>query len=311
MGVLYAECRRPNAQFQVPRRMNDPVTTASPTRNIRLRLAYDGTGYAGWQVQPRRPTVQGCLEEAIRKVTGQAVRVLSAGRTDAGVHALGQVANFHTAFPIPPHKWRPALQACLPADIVILESDEVPADFHATFSARSKRYRYVIYNHLVDDPFIRRYSWRISQPLDEQAMQDAALVLIGKHDFRSFESDWPNKASSVRCVADLTIQRAQGWNVFAPAGLASQSALPASDTGPFICLEIEADGFLYNMVRAITGTLVNVGRGTWSKADVLRVLLAQDRAVAGGTAPACGLFMVRVNYGDEVAGSGRGEPEEL
>jgi tRNA pseudouridine38-40 synthase len=267
-----------------------------PKKNIRLRVAYDGTRYAGWQVQPQQQTIQGSLEAALLKLTGEPLRVLSAGRTDAGVHALGQVANFQTAFPIPPPKWRPALQALLPEDIVILESDEVPLEFHATFSAKSKRYRYVILNQLVDDPFLHRYSWRIAQELDAEAMQQAAQCLVGTHDFRSFESDWPNKATSVRTVTELSIRRAAPWDVFAPKPLEA----PASDEAPLICLEIEADGFLYNMVRAITGTLVNVGRGTWTGEDARRVLEAQDRAVAGGTAPARGLFMVCVTYGADL-----------
>lgn len=266
--------------------------------NIRLRLAYDGTRYAGWQVQPRHVTVQGVLEAAIEKLTGERIRVLAAGRTDSGVHALGQVANFRTTFPIPPEKWRPALQALLPDDVVVLESDEVPEDFHATFSAKRKRYRYVIYNSIVDDPFVRPFSWRISQPLDAAAMHAAGQQLVGTHDFRSFESDWPNKATSVRTVTELTVRRCPGWEVYMPRSVFQPPRDAAKDVSdpPFLCLEIEADGFLYNMVRAITGTLVYVGRGTWTAADVLHALQAQQRAVAGGTAPAQGLFMVRVDY---------------
>lgn len=282
-------------------------------RNIRLLLAYDGARYAGWQVQPDKRTVQGELEAAIGALTGQPVRILSAGRTDSGVHALGQVASFQSSFPIPPAKWRPALQSRLPEDIVILESDEVPPEFHATFSARSKRYRYVIFNRLVDDPFLKRYVWRISQPLDVDAMRQAAQCLLGRHDFRSFESHWPNKATSVRTVIDLSIHRQDRWNVWSPQALAKASdeaeaarvdvpstlEAPNSATGdgPFICVDIEADGFLYNMVRTIVGTLVNVGRGTWTGEDVERILHAQDRTIAGATAPARGLFLVRVEYG--------------
>ena len=269
-------------------------------RNIRLRIAYDGTQYAGWQIQPEHPTVQGVLEEAVRKLTGEEVRMLSAGRTDAGVHALGQVANFITESRIPADRWRPALQDKLPADIVILESDEVPQDFHATFWAKSKRYRYLIYNNLIDDPFLSRYTWRISQPLDVDAMNAAAQVLVGTHDFRSFESHWPNKATSVRTVSHLSLRRHAGWNLWAPEPQhvvgANGSAATANAQLPFISLEIEADGFLYNMVRAITGTLVNVGRGTWTAEDVRRVLVEQDRSRAGGTAPACGLYMACVHY---------------
>lgn len=274
-------------------------------RNIRLVLSYDGTNYAGWQIQPSLPTVQGVLEEAIHGLTGESIRVLSAGRTDSGVHAIGQVASFFTSSPIPPEKWRPALQSQLPPEIVIRSSDEVPPEFHATFSAVSKRYRYIIHNSIVDDPFTHRYSWRISQPLDAPAMHTAAQVLVGKHDFRSFESDWPNKATSVRTVTHLSIRRSSGWELWSelppcPGHDESPGPSPAEDSPaenmPYVFLEIEADGFLYNMVRAITGTLVNVGRGTWTKEDVQHVLQSQDRNVAGATAPACGLFLVRVNY---------------
>ncbi|MCA9000008.1 MAG: tRNA pseudouridine(38-40) synthase TruA [Planctomycetaceae bacterium] len=275
-------------------------STDSSIRNIRLTVAYEGTRYAGWQVQPNHPTIQGEIERAILKLTRQEVRVLSAGRTDSGVHAFGQVANFQIDFPIPPQKWRPALQTHLPEDIVILESDEVPLEFHSTFSAKCKRYRYVIYNNLVDDPFLRPFSWRISQPLDAKAMCEAAKCLIGKHDFRSFETDWPNKATSVRTVTHLTVQRCGLDAVWQRSPLSDEpdfSISSGQETGkPCLCLEIEADGFLYNMVRAITGTLVNVGRGTWTAGDVARILHAQDRTIAGGTAPAQGLFLVRVYY---------------
>lgn len=280
------------------------TTSNRELRNIRLRIAYDGTSYSGWQVQPDRVTVQGCLEQAVRELTGESFPVLCAGRTDAGVHSLGQVANFNTTSLIPAHKWRPALQTRLPEDIVILESDEVPMAFHSTFSAISKRYRYVILNQVVADPFVSRYSWRINQELDVDAMQEAAHRLLGTHDFRSFESHWPNKATSIRTVHELKIFRMPRWELFVPQAVAVQRAESASlwtasggnSQGEFVCLEIEADGFLYNMVRTIAGTLSYVGRGSWTADDVERVLKAQDRSVAGGTAPACGLFMIRVNY---------------
>lgn len=264
-------------------------------RNIRLKVAYDGTRFAGWQVQPTLPTIQGEIERAILAISGETVRLLSAGRTDSGVHALGQVANFYSSSPIPPDRWRPALQSQLPPEIVVLESDEVPLEFHATFSATSKRYRYLIYNQVVDSPFLRDYAWRISQPLDADAMHAAAQCLVGTHDFRSFESHWPNKATSVRTVKHLSVQRGTQWDLWAPYPLHGVTA-PPDAAAPFVCLEIEADGFLYNMVRAITGTLVNVGRGTWSAADVERVLHAMNREIAGGTAPACGLYMACVFY---------------
>lgn len=277
-------------------------------KTIRLRIAYDGTDFAGWQIQPDQRTVQGEIERAIRELTGESVSILCAGRTDSGVHALGQVASFRSSFRIAPSRWRPALQNKLPEGIVILESDEVADDFHATYSAISKRYRYVIYNSVVDHPFWKRFTWRISQELDAQAMQAAAQCLIGKHDFRSFESHWPNKATSVRTVSDLTIRRCGKWDLWEPcSGVATGQDSTGQDstgkdntgegvTGEFICLEIEADGFLYNMVRTMTGTLVNVGRGTWTAAEIERILQAQDRKLAGATAPACGLYLAQVNY---------------
>ncbi len=272
-----------------------------PMKTIRLRIAYEGTNYAGWQTQPNQRTIQGEVERAIQKLTGQSVSLLCAGRTDSGVHALGQVASFRSDFSIPPNRWRPALQSKLPDDIVILESDEVPEDFHATFAAKSKRYRYVIYNSVVDHPFWRRFVWRISQKLDAEAMNEAAQSLVGKHDFRSFESHWPNKATSIRTIKELSVHRSAKWDLWSPEHTRSQSKRELqnqsqSGDGDFICLEIEADGFLYNMVRTIMGTLVNVGRGTWTAADIERILNAQDRTIAGGTAPASGLFMAQVYY---------------
>jgi len=267
-------------------------------KTIRLRIAYDGTNFAGWQVQPDQTTIQSCVEQALFELTGKKISVLSAGRTDSGVHAIGQVASFRSNFNIPAPKWRPALQSKLPKEIVILESDHVHDDFHATFSSTSKRYRYLIYNNVVDNPFFQQYAWRISQPLDAQKMHDAAQSLIGKHDFRSFESNWPNKATSIRTITDLSVTRSHPWNLWSPVPLAQQTQ--NTNDGPIICLEIEADGFLYNMVRTITGTLVNVGRGTWDASEVQRIMLAQDRTIAGATAPACGLYLAVVHYPESV-----------
>jgi tRNA pseudouridine38-40 synthase len=264
--------------------------------NIRLTLAYDGGGFSGWQVQPGRRTVQGVLERAIAELTGETTRVLSAGRTDAGVHALGQVASFRTTATIPPEKWRPALQSRLPQDVVILESAAVDDDFHATYSAVSKRYRYVLWESRLDDPFLRRYVWRVPSPLDGEAMHAASQPLLGTHDFRCFETDWPNKASSVRTVLDVQWRRVPAWPVWSPRPL-DQPPLGDDRRGEFLVFEIAADGFLYNMVRAIVGTLVNVGRGQWP-VDVLQEILAsQDRSRAGETVPPHGLYLVSVEYG--------------
>jgi tRNA pseudouridine38-40 synthase len=284
---------------------------------IRLTLTYDGSGFAGWQVQPGERTVQGVIESAITQLTGESIRILSTGRTDAGVHALGQVVSFRTASSIPAEKWRDALQSQLPRDVVVLDSQAAGDDFHATYSAKSKRYRYVILNRELDDPFLHKYVWRIKQPLDVAAMNTAAACLGGTHDFRAFESDGPNTASGVRTVSFIGLARMThfpGWEARplldregeAPAEPASESTLPLTsarreprppvNAGDFICLEIEADGFLYNMVRAIMGTLVNVGRGKWTPADVARILTSTDRTTAGDTAPPQGLYMVCARY---------------
>ncbi|MEZ5942248.1 MAG: tRNA pseudouridine(38-40) synthase TruA [Planctomycetaceae bacterium] len=266
-------------------------------RNIRLTLSYDGTDFAGWQVQPNRRTVQGVVEHSIEKTSGESLRILAAGRTDSGVHALGQVANFRTESDIPPDRWKLALRAHLPDEVVVVESEEVDYDFHATFSAKTKRYRYVIYNHVVEFPFLKNYAWRISQELDVAAMHAAAQELIGKHDFRSFESHWPNKATSVRTVNHVSVRRVAEWPAWSPVATAGERVEGESTPeAPFIVLEIEADGFLYNMVRTITGTLLNVGRGNWTGNDVRRILEAMNRKEAGGTAPAHGLYLVCVHY---------------
>jgi tRNA pseudouridine38-40 synthase len=273
-------------------------------RNIGLILAYDGTNYCGWQVQANGPSIQAELERAVEKLTRSHSRVLSAGRTDSGVHALGQVANFHTESHIPGDKFQPALQQFLPDDIVVLESRELAHDFHATFSAKRKRYRYVIHHGRAAFPFLRRYAYHLSADLDVTAMQAAAQRLVGLHDFRSFETDWPNKATSVRTVFEIKFERHQHW----PPWTAVAPLDPAPGEGPeergghfgigdFISMDIVADGFLYNMVRTIVGTLINVGRHTWSASDVERILRAQTRSAAGATAPACGLYLVQVDYG--------------
>ncbi len=288
-----------------------------PTRNIRLKLAYDGTNYVGWQVQKNGLSIQEVLERAIGKLTGEKCPVLSAGRTDSGVHALGQVANFHTTSQIPAKNFRPAIQDFLPRDIVILDSCEAPPEFHATFKATRKQYRYLIDNSPVPLPFLSKYTWSLRRRLDVAAMNDAAQLLLGKHDFRSFETDWPNKVTSVRTVFEIQVARQPIWNLFtgtlantpgavAPAfpplrkggegGVATAPGDTPQQEGDIISLDIIADGFLYNMVRSIVGTLVNVGRHKWDKAEVARILAARNRSIAGSTAPACGLFLVEVWY---------------
>ena len=262
-------------------------------RNIRLTVSYDGTNYVGWQVQPNGISVQSVVGEAIRRLTGDEVNLIGASRTDSGVHALGQVANFRTESSIPCEKMRAGLQHFMPSDVAVRAVEDVADDFHATYSATRKRYRYLIDNTRVPDPFLEKYAWRISTPLDVDAMHAAAQALVGTHDFRSFESQWPNKATSVRTVLEATVGRCAGWNVWTQPGALAKTG--AGDER-FVYFEIAADGFLYNMVRAIMGTLVKVGIGSWPVGDVRRILEAQDRSQAGETAPPHGLYLVQVTY---------------
>jgi tRNA pseudouridine38-40 synthase len=243
-------------------------------RNIKLTLSYDGTDFNGWQTQPGYRTVQQTLEEAITALTQQRCRVNASGRTDTGVHAVGQVVNFYTNTPHDPEVLVRALNAHLPPDVVVREAADVPESFDANRDARRKLYRYVIHDGPVPDLFLRRYYCQSRHALDDLAMRRAADLLKGRHDFHSFETDWPNRMSSVRTITHLAVNRVGNW----------------------IWLDVEADGFLYNMVRAIAGTLMNVGRGYWPESQVTAILAAEDRSLAGPTAPAQGLFLMRVSY---------------
>lgn len=264
-------------------------------KNLRLLLAYDGTDFAGWQTQVGYRTIQAVLEEAIGTLTGETPRVLCAGRTDAGVHALGQVASFQTRSTIPVEKWRPALTVHLPQDLIIREVTEVPRRFHATYSPISKRYRYLINNSYVEDIVLRRFSWRVRPILDVNLMQEAAEKLIGTHDFRSFESNWPNNKTSIRTIHDIQVYRTSHGPML------QNFSCHEKDDGPrdFVAVEVEADGFLYNMVRIITGTLVDVGKGVRTPEDVERILKGMNRRLAGDTSPAHGLFLVKVYYPED------------
>ena len=244
-------------------------------RNFKLILSYDGTGFTGWQTQPGFRTVQETLETAVMRVTGETnLRVFASGRTDAGVHAVGQVVHFHSDMQVPFWKLLGAFNAHLPDDIVVHSVEEVPVEFDATRDAIRKQYRYVIHDGPTASPFMRRYACRSKVRLDAAAMARAAVPLKGTHDFHSFETEWPNRASSVRTITHLAVSRA----------------------GDYIWIDVEADGFLYNMVRAIAGTLMNVGRGYWPESKVAEILAAKDRVQGGPTAPAEGLFLMRVTY---------------
>jgi len=244
-------------------------------RNIKLTLSYDGTAFNGWQTQPGFRTVQETLETAIASLTGSAtIRVNASSRTDAGVHAVGQAANVYTTTQLPCDTLVRAINAHLPEDVVVCTAADVPQVFDANHDAVGKLYRYVIHDGPVPSPFLRRYCCQSRHKLDADAMRRASLSLVGRHDFHSFETNWPNRMSSVRTITHLAISRVGDW----------------------IWLDVEADGFLYNMVRAIAGTLMNVGRGHWPESQVAAILEAADRVQAGPTAPAQGLFLMRVTY---------------
>jgi tRNA pseudouridine38-40 synthase len=243
-------------------------------RNIKLTLSYDGTAFFGWQTQPGFRTVQETLETAITKLTGETAFANASGRTDTGVHALAQVVNFKSETKHPPETITRAVNAHLPEDLVVKSAEDVPLDFDACRHARRKLYRYVLHLGRVPDLFLRRYAWHVPFALDVPAMKEAARCLVGTHDFHSFETEWPNRQTSVRTVFHLGLSHCRD----------------------LVWLDIEADGFLYNMVRSIAGTLVNVGRGYWPAALVQAILKAEDRRQAGPTAPAHGLFLVRVTY---------------
>ena len=248
-------------------------------RSIKLTLAYDGTDFLGWQTQQSGRTVQATLEETIAKITGARSATLASGRTDAGVHALGQVVSFRTESRLPVEVLQRALNAELPHSLAVLEAAEVHDSFHATHDALCKRYRYVIHDGPIRDIFSRRYAWHFTYGrLDVDAMQRAAAALIGTHDFSSFETTGAPRKTSVRTVYDLCIERGRG------------------ERAHFVTLEIEANGFLYNMVRTIVGTLVDVGRGARPESWPGEVLEAMDRRRAGRTAPPQGLFLVAVQY---------------
>jgi tRNA pseudouridine38-40 synthase len=243
-------------------------------RNFRLTLSYDGTAFHGWQTQPGLRTVQETLEAALSDLTGERVRVNASGRTDTGVHALGQVVNFHSATHLAPAVILRAVNARLPEDVIVRAAAVADDAFDANRSARRKLYRYVMHDGEVPDIFQRRHAYHSRYKLDVPRMKEAAAALRGTHDFRCFETEWPNRASSVRTITHLSVNR----------------------FGDFIWLDVEADGFLYNMVRAIAGTLINVGRGYWPVGYVAELIASGDRTKAGPTAPACGLFLVRVTY---------------
>jgi len=249
-------------------------------RNLKLILSYDGTDFAGWQVQPDAVTVQGTLASGIGRLTGEKVLPQGSGRTDAGVHALAQVVTFTTDSPIPAANFGKALNDILPPSVRVIGAEEVPADFHARKSASGKTYRYRIYQAAICPPFLARYVWHYPYPLDESAMMLAARQVEGEHDFTSFAAVDPERGSESCPWSNRRTVFSSAWE----------------RAGEEFLYTVSGSGFLHHMVRNLVGTFILVGKGTLKLEDVVRILEARNRAAAGATAPASGLYLVKVEY---------------
>jgi tRNA pseudouridine38-40 synthase len=265
--------------------------------SFRITLAYDGTGFVGWQRQAAGQSIQGCLEEAVRALDERDVTVHGAGRTDAGVHALGQVASFTLERVLPCETIVRALNARLPGTIRVLDAVAVPDDFHPRIAARRKAYRYRIWNSDVMNPIERRYAWHVGGTLDVARMQAAAALIAGRHDFAAFQSagsdvDTTEREIFVSRIAECALRQAQGAPSVSRGGFAESRLL---------VYDVAGSGFLRHMVRAIVGSLVEVGRGRRPAEWIADVLTSRDRAAAGPTAPPEGLFLVSVAYDDALA----------
>jgi tRNA pseudouridine38-40 synthase len=244
-------------------------------RNIRLVIEYDGTNYHGWQIQPNATSIQETIEDRLQKITQEEIRLIAAGRTDAGVHAVEQVANFSTNSQLDINNIQRGLNSLLPPDIAIKQISEAEQDFHSRYSAKSKIYRYVILNRRFPSPLYRNFSWFIPFKLDIKEMKSAVQCLIGEHDFSSFKASGCNSHNPIRELYGISLDK---------------------DPKGFIIFEIEANAFLKQMVRNIVGTMVDVGKGKIGVSEFEEILRAKDRKKAGITAPPQGLFLVKIKY---------------
>jgi tRNA pseudouridine38-40 synthase len=249
-------------------------------RNLKVLLAYDGSEFSGWQVQPDVATVQGTLASAIGRLTGEKVLPQGSGRTDAGVHALAQVASFGTDSPVPAENLAKALNDILPPSIRVLEVTEAPPEFHARKSARAKTYRYRMLRSSICAPFLARYVWHYPYPLDENAMRRAAGLVVGERDFTSFAAVDQERSGEQEDVSKVRRIFCSTWE---------------QDGEEFI-YTVRGSGFLHHMVRNLVGTFVLVGKGTLSPDEITRILESRSRSAAGATVPANGLYLVNVEY---------------
>lgn len=258
------------------------------SRSFKLTVAYDGADYVGWQVQPNGPSIQAVLEQALKSVTKQAVSIIGSGRTDAGVHALGQVASCTIdSWNATADELRKALNTQLPDAIVVHQVVDAPNGFHAIRDAYGKRYRYQLQIGGAHDPFEHRYRWRLNRSIDVDLMRTAASLIVGEHDFVSFQAAGAPRPTTVRHVTACEL-------IEQPDPLGQDQRISAQRQ--LLAIEVEANGFLYNMVRNIVGSLVEVGRGKHAPSWISDVIAARNRDVAGPTAPPQGLFLLRVDY---------------
>jgi tRNA pseudouridine38-40 synthase len=249
-------------------------------RNLKLTIAYDGHDFAGWQIQPDRPTIQGTLVSVIEHITGEKTLPQGSGRTDAGVHALAQVASVCTQSPIPLANFRKALNDILPAAIRILSVEEAPPEFHARKSAIAKTYEYRIYRSEICPPFLARYVYHHPFPLNELEMIEAASVVLGEHDFTSFAAVDPERKKDEGGTSNVRTIFSSDWR----------------RDGEELIYRVRGNGFLHHMVRNLVGTFLMVGKGNISLLDLQRILGARNRSAASATAPASGLFLLSVEY---------------
>lgn len=275
-----------------PAAESDLAAASADERTFRMTVAYDGTAYAGWQRQTNGVAIQQLFEEALRQIVGRETSVIGSGRTDAGVHAKGQVASFRAATSLSPASLAKALQANVPHDVVVLDVRETLPDFHAQRSATGKRYRYCLDDGPVPNPFLARYAWRSYRPLDVERMQLAARRFVGTHDFKSFEAKGSERKSTVRTITHSRVVREE------------------TPWGEAIWFDVAANGFLYRMVRNLTGLLFKVGRRACEPEWVDEVLDAKTRSLKYPTAPPQGLFLWSVDYPAKYDGVGSDQPDQ-
>jgi tRNA pseudouridine38-40 synthase len=263
------------------------------SRTLKITLAYDGSEFHGWQVQPGLPTVQGTLAECLLRITGEDVLPQGSGRTDAGVHALGQVASVQLESPIPEQNLVTALNDVLPPSIRVNAIEATYKNFHARHSASAKTYRYRIYRGAVCSPFLARYVYHDPYPMNEEAVIRCSQHAVGTHDFTSFAASDPDRA------ARIVESRQEAHRTTESLGVSNVRTIHSSQwlrTGEELVYSVRGDGFLHHMVRNLVGTFLQVGKGALEIDDVAQILRARDRSAAGPTAPGCGLYLVSVEY---------------